>query len=111
MPERLLPLAAAAVVYALLVVAFWIAYTCVVSLKGASWGGYRSQMWHGFAPLVLMSLSRTLSYFYLPITSATLSLLACRSVEVPQVSGGGKVTFVTQSHWVLVSCWCRLLVE
>ena len=92
-----------AVVYACLITLFWLIHIGLSHYRHRTNIAQRAATMNNLLPLMMMSLSRTFSYFYLPMTSATLSLLACRSVEVPLVGVAGQVEFVRQSRWVLVS--------
>jgi hypothetical protein len=98
----LLAAVAAAVLYTLIIVLLWLVFVGVSYYRQKNLL-QRKAVLQNLRPLVLMSISSTMSYFYMPVTSSSLSLLACRSVNVPISDAEGKLEFMMQNRWVLVS--------
>ena len=92
-----------AVAYACLVVVICMSFLGIAYMRVRQSAGQRMIVCQAVWPTILMSLSRTLSFLYLPITSATMSLFSCRSLAVPVEGEGMQVEFVKELRWTMVS--------
>jgi hypothetical protein len=92
-----------AVGYVCVVVLFWLGFLGLKFSQVQNNPVARAEIKESLYPLIMVSVSRTLSYFYLPITTATLFLMDCRSVNVPSITTEGVLQFKEESRWVMVS--------